>query len=368
MNDDTTPPPEADRHPRAPHPRETAVLFGQETAEADFLAAAGSGRLHHAWLITGPRGVGKATLAWRIARWLVAGGADPTLDIDPGHGVFRQVRSLAAPGLALCRRPWDAKANRHRKEITVEEARAIKATLQLSAPDGAWRVAIIDAVDEMNTAAANALLKILEEPPTRTVLLLVSHRPSRLLPTIRSRCRALRCKPLLPEDLALALDAAGHPQAAGDARTLAALAGGSVGEALDLAAGDGIAIYGEIIHLLSRGAPLDRRGAVALAETCAGADRAERFRLVLRLLDRALARLALAGVGQPVAPLSETETALLARLAAGPAQGRLWAEQTEIIRSRAEAAYAVNLDPAQVILDTLLRIDAAAAQASRLAA
>ena len=205
----TATPDEPDRLPDAPHPRATAVLHGQDAAQARFLEAAAAGRLHHAWAITGPRGVGKATLAWRIARHLVAGENAATLDMAPDHPVFRQLAALGSPQLFLCRRPWDDKAERLRTAITVDEVRAMTGFFHLSATDGGRRVAIIDAADELNGAAANALLKLLEEPPARAVLLLVCHRPAALLPTLRSRSRVLRCAPLAPAPLAAALAAAG---------------------------------------------------------------------------------------------------------------------------------------------------------------
>ena len=128
--------PEPDRRAGAPHPRETSVLYGQQAAEERFLAALAAGRLHHAWLITGPPGIGKATLAWRIARHLVAGGSGGTLDMDPADPVFRRVAALAAPGVHLCRRPWDEKTERLRTAITVDEMRALKGFFQLSAIEG----------------------------------------------------------------------------------------------------------------------------------------------------------------------------------------------------------------------------------------
>lgn len=360
-------PVEPDRQPGAPHPRETAVLFGQEAAEAAFLAA--EGRLHHAWLLTGPKGVGKATLAWRIARHLLAGGSDGGseggygLAMDPGHPVFRQVAALGAPRLALCRRPWDDKAERLRTAITVDEVRALKGFFQLSAADGGWRVAIIDAADELNTAAANALLKMLEEPPPGAVLLLVCHRPAALLPTIRSRCRELRLRPLAPGPLAAALEASGAAPDPDETAALAALAGGSVGAALALVQGDGLARYDEIVGLV-RGAPrMDRRRLIALADAAAGRAASERYGLVLDLVQLALGRLALAGAGAAPEPVSEAEAEAMARLAATPAQGRLWAELAAGLAPRIGHARAVNLDPAQVILDTFLQIDAVAAGA-----
>jgi DNA polymerase III subunit delta' len=358
---------EPDRLPGAPHPRETASLHGHAAAEAAFLAAAEGGRAPHAWLLTGPRGVGKATLAWRIARWLVAGGTGATLAMAPEAPAFRALAGLASPQLFLCRRPWDDKGERLRTQITVDEVRALKGFFQRTAADGGHRVAIVDAADEMNGAAANALLKILEEPPVAATLILVSHQPGGLLPTIRSRCRPLRLAPLGPEDLARALADAGHPPEAASAAALAALAGGSAGAAQALVAGDGLARYDEIAALLAT-APLDRRRAIALAEAATGRDGAERYALTLDLVRLALSRLALAGAGAPLAPASDAEARLFARLGATPAQGRLWADLVPALVARTVHARAVNLDPAQVILDTFLHIDAAAAEARAYAA
>ena len=363
----TTTPDEPDRLPGAPHPRETAVLHGQAEAEARFLEAAATGRIHHAWAITGPQGTGKATLAWRIARHLVAGATAPTLDMPPEDPVFRQLAALASPQLFLCRRPWDDKAERLRTAITVDEIRALTGFFHLSAADGGRRVAIIDAADELDTSAANALLKILEEPPARAVLLLVVHRPAALLPTIRSRTRELRLAPLAPEPLARALAAAGSPADPRTAPLLAALAGGSVGSGAHASPpSDGLARYGEIVDLLA-GAPVDRRRAIALAEA-AGGRQSARYDLTLELTIAALARLALAGAGAPVPALTEPEAAMARRLAGTPAQARLWAELVPRLAERTTHARAVNLDPAQVILDTLLMIDAAAAEARARAA
>jgi DNA polymerase-3 subunit delta' len=246
--------------------------------------------------------------------------------------------------------------------------RALKGFFQLSATEGGWRVAIVDAADEMTPQAANALLKSLEEPPERAALLLVCHQPARLLPTIRSRCRDLACRPLDAADLARALAAAGAEPQAGDAPTLAALAGGSVGAALELGGGDGLALYREIVDLLRPAPPIDRARLLRLADSCAGRDGAARAALALDLLRTALARLALAAAGTGPEPVSEAEADLMRRLAARPAQARIWAEAVPEVVGRAERARALNLDPGQVILDTFLRIDAAAARAVDLAA
>lgn len=356
-------PPEADAIAGVPHPRHAPELFGQAHAEAEFLDAAGLGRMHHAWLITGPRGVGKATLAWRIARWLLAGerGA-PTLDVDANHPVSRRISALSEPALFLLRRGWDDKAGRHRAVITVDEVRRLGAFFSLSRPDGGTRVVIVDAADELNPNAANALLKILEEPPHDTVMLLVCHQPRALLPTIRSRCRVLRCATLAPGDVSRALDAAGV-DATDEADVLAELAGGSAGEAARLAQIGGAALYRSILDVLASMPLLDRGRALKLADVGAGAANAARVDGTLAMLDAAIARLARRGAGAPVGEAIAGEAELAARLAPGPAAARMWADLQGELAARGRHGRAVNLDPASLILDMTLRANETAARA-----
>ncbi|MCB1364189.1 MAG: DNA polymerase III subunit delta' [Rhodobacteraceae bacterium] len=367
-----------DRIPGAPHPRETARLFGQAEAEAAFLTAWASGRLHHGWLLSGPPGIGKATLAWRIARFLLATppgetggllGAPPppaSLDIDPEHPVARRLRAGSDPGLATITRTANEKTGRLRAEIVAEDVRALNRFFGLTATDGGHRVVIVDCADEMNPTAANALLKMLEEPPARTTLLLVSHQPAHLLATIRSRCRALRMVPLGPQDMqdALAQTGAELPQNPG---MLAALAAGSVGDALRLLNLDGLRLYADLVAVLNSLPRLDRPRALALADAATGKGGAARFDLLLDLIDIALSRLARTGATghAPTPEAAPGEAQVLTRLAPGPAQGRAWAEAGAAITARARHGRAVNLDPAALVLDTVFRMQETADRATR---
>jgi DNA polymerase-3 subunit delta' len=363
--------PEPDRVEGAPHPRETARLIGQEEAEAAFLNAFAGGRMHHGWLLTGPRGVGKATLAWQIARFLLAqpagstgpglfGAAAPApsgLDLPADHPVARRVAALSEPGLFLLRRGPNDKGTALSAEIRVDDVRRLKSFFSLTSAEGGRRVVVVDAADEMNASAANALLKLLEEPPANATLLLVSHQPARLLPTIRSRCRELRLAPLAPEAIAAALAQAEQP-VEGDAAALAELSGGSVGEAIRLVQLDGRALYAELVTLFAGHPRLDRPRAIQLAESVSSRGAEARFDLALRLIDLLLSRLARTGAtGQPPPEAAPGESALLTRLSPGPVAARVWAEAAQLLTARARRGRAVNLDPASLILDTVLRMD-----------
>ena len=330
-------PVESDRVPGAPHPRETATLVGQDAAVAQFHAAATSGRLHHGWLITGPRGTGKATLAWRIARWLLAGAGSPDLSVPPDHPIARRLLALSEPRLHLVRRSLDDKG-RLRGEIVVDDMRRLLSFFQLSAVEGGRRVAIIDAADDMNPNAANALLKLLEEPPRDALLLLVAHRPARLLPTIRSRCRELRLAPLSPGDMARAL---APLEVQGDAARLAALSGGSVGEALRLAGQDGLDRYAQLVALFSRHPDMDRHAAAAFAQGAAGRPGAEGdpFDLTMTLIELFLARAARSGLlGPPLPEAAPQESATLPHVPGRPRRAALGLRAGRAVGARPRGA------------------------------
>ena len=362
------PPPEPDRVEGHPHPRETAALHGQNAAERRFLDAWSGARLHHAWLLRGPAGIGKATLAYRIARALIAqpaGGGlfgEPaiptTLDAPDDDPVRKRIAARGEGRLLVLRRAVSPEG-RVSNFILVDEIRRLRTFLGLTAADGGRRVVILDAADDMNRQAANALLKYLEEPPPLTTFLLVSHAPAGLLPTIRSRCRTLDLHPLGPDDLARALAAAGADIPPDSATAFAELSGGSAGQALRLAAGDGLALYARIVALFGDGRSIARGAMTELAERSAGRTNADAYQLTLRLTQTLVARLArAAATGQPPPEAAPGEAALIAAVARSPAQAAPWAEVLGSIGATTRHAVAVNLDPAQTILNTFLELDA----------
>lgn len=283
----------SDVQPGCLPPRERYALFGHGDAEAEFARAWQSGRLHHAWMITGPRGVGKATLAWRAARRVLGAASmleDGPLGSSPRDPVCKQIEAGACPDLLLLRRPWDDKRKRWRAEITVEEARRAPHFFEKSSgAKGGWRVCIVDSADEMNTNAANALLKTLEEPPQRGVLFLIAHAPGRLPATIRSRCRRLDLRPPAAEETAAWLT---QNSGAGSETAIAAarLAGGAPGRALALHVCGGVDLAREVETLVERGASAGEAEMRRLAERVSGKGGEELRGLFYEALGNALRR------------------------------------------------------------------------------
>jgi DNA polymerase-3 subunit delta' len=263
-----------------PHPRATMALFGHAAAETTLLDAFRSGRIPHAFLIAGPRGIGKATLAYRMARFVLA-NPDPSspvvqmatsLSVDANHAVARRIAAQAQPDLLVLERTFNDKGVLH-KQIAVEDIRRTVSFFGSTAGEGGWRIAIVDAVDELNRAGANALLKVLEEPPVRALLFLISHSAARVPPTLRSRCRILRIRPLAEPDVAAAVAATGVI-AADEAQIAAAAAAadGSVARALALLDEGALALRQQALDLLDRLPLLDAKALHALGETLAGTE------------------------------------------------------------------------------------------------
>lgn len=323
-------------------PSGNASLFGHDNIRRFLATAAGEGRLHHALLFEGPQGIGKATLAYHLAGHLLAqsrcGSAQELLTPDFSLPVYRKIAGGTHPAFLYISRPSDPKTEKFKTAITVDEIRRVTQFLARTAHDGSWRVVIVDPADDLNRNAANALLKTLEEPPSKVLFILVSHSPGRLLPTIRSRCQTLRFEPLDETEMQFAIPAAGIPVA--DEASLKALikrSEGSVRQAALMVAHGGLEIADTTDAILS-GNSFDVSKAQALASALSGRESEAQYAL---FLDHLLKRLA--ATAEVFAMQNELEAALL--------WSRLW----ESIRSEALEASAYNLDRRQSVLIFLNR-------------
>jgi len=351
-----------------PPPWRRDRLLGHETAEKTMLAAHQSGRLHHAWLLAGPRGIGKATLAWRFARFLLAGqaqsglfGASDSLDVPadaPGRSL---VDARSHPDLFHLRRTLNPDTGRMRAEIAVDDVRELGAFMHMTPAMGQWRVAIVDAADEMNRNSANAVLKILEEPPPNAVLLIVAHAPGRLLPTIRSRCRRLVLQPLSDEIVVRLLGDYAPGVKEEERAVLARLSEGSIGRALELAGAGSLELYREMVDVLATLPELDMARLHGFAERFArrGEEANAAWRSLNYLFDSWLKGLArLAAVGGEAAAIVPAERGLQARLASAASLDR-WMEAWEKAADLLSGADRVNLDRKQTVLASFLALQSA---------
>ncbi|HSC18286.1 MAG TPA: DNA polymerase III subunit delta' [Rhizomicrobium sp.] len=336
---------EVDRLEGFPHPRETSRLVGQREALERVARAVRNGRAPQAWLITGSAGIGKATLAYRIARYLLrygATGAGPEdLSVAANDPVSLQVSAGAHPGLLVLKRGINPKSGKLMTETSVDVVRQLAGFFGMTSGAGGWRVAIVDTADDMNPNAANALLKALEEPPARSMLMLLSTAPGKLLPTIRSRCQRLDLRPL-GEDM-LAKELAQHlpKMSEGDRSALAKLSGGSLGLALALSDDDTLALARDARRAVDEAATADVPALLAVADRVGrSADRLPTFGgfLIDALEQRVIAK-------------AKTQ---------GAAGLRRWLDAWEQVRANFDRAIALNLEPRQTIVSSARAIQTAA--------
>ena len=285
---------EPDQFDGAPHPREQFAFFGHREGEAAFLEGLRSGRLHHAWLIGGAQGIGKATLAYRVARTVLdpqrsGDRAIPSLDVPSDTNVARQVAALSHPNLAVLRRAPATDKKGPSATIPVEAVRRALGMFGSTAADGGYRVCIVDSAEDLTISSANALLKVIEEPPPRSLFLIVSHAPQRVLPTIRSRCRRLLLRPLDDHDIKATIASLGSPwtDIPTDLVDQALRYGeGSVRRTLDLLDADKVAFIDQVTRLLNGLPKADTKQVLALAEALSRRDADDSYELALETVQR----------------------------------------------------------------------------------
>jgi DNA polymerase-3 subunit delta' len=319
-------------------------LFGHEAAEEFLGRSYRSGKGHHAILIEGPEGIGKATLAFRFANHILrhpdpASAPETIADPDPEHPVTRQLASGASHNLLHLSRPVDEKTGRVRTAITVDEVRKAGHFFSQTSGTGNWRIVIIDPADDLNRNAANAILKILEEPPKRAMFLVLSHAPGKLLPTIRSRCLPLKLQELSPQAMDQALGQLGLAIPAEKREALLSLAKGSVARALKLVNYGGADILEAFDQMLGSSGPAQRRMMFKIADALSGKDSDVAFGFFIEHLSDHLA-----------------ETARRLALSGDLSAAEHYARLTSVINEQLTVASAYNLDRKQTMLDVLAAI------------
>lgn len=354
------------------HPALNDSLLGHERAEREFLDAYSAGRMHHAWLITGPKGVGKASLAYKIAKFLLSQTLEdagpslfgdaletPTpdsLNCDPTSDTIQRIKSMAHGGLLTVTRTEDPKKKTLRKSIVIDDVRKAHNFFNRTSAEGGWRVVIVDAADEMNRNSANALLKILEEPPKNSILLLVAHTPGKLLPTIRSRCRQLKLMPM-QRDSVRAVLATKYPEMdVALLDKLSILAEGSPGKAIRLAENGGLPLYDKMIDILRSVPKINTPGVHKLAAELGTVKADASYRLFLEFLSGWLERLIrFSASGDTPYVVHAEEEALFQRLANTCGVDR-WIEVWEKMHSLEIRAEGLNMDRKQLIVSLLFSI------------
>jgi DNA polymerase-3 subunit delta' len=286
--------PESDRFEDAPHPRENHDFFGHAEAERNLLLSYLSGHLPQAFIIGGPPGTGKATLAWRLARFLLAnpdpaaGKAKTDLFVPPAHPVSHQITAMAHPDLILLRREWNPEAKKHYTQIQIEDVRRAIHMFQRAAGRGGYRICILDCADDLNQNSANALLKLIEEPPSRSLFLVIAHRPGRMLATLRSRCQKILLKPLAAADLRDIVATLGPPwSGAGETKLEAALARaqGSVHNVLRLLDNQGIELDANLGRILNDLPRIDWSQVHALADRITARNNSKDYEAMLAMIE-----------------------------------------------------------------------------------
>ena len=356
--------PEADRLEGFAHPRETLELIGHKKQFNQIIEAWQSERMHHAWLLSGVQGIGKATFAYQLARIILShninNNVKPSADI-PGNdsSISRQIMALSHPGLLLIRRAWGRKEGKFASVIKVEDIRKLRNFIGMTAEEGTWRVVIVDRADEMNSNAANALLKSLEEPPANCVFFLITNTIGQMPVTIRSRCRKIDFDPLKPGELRNAVQNAFHAVERESLDkdkldTLAGIANGSVRQILELSEGKGLSIYETIIKIMKKLPRLDYGDVSEFAETLSTPSALPDFEIFNTLFSDILHRMIRIGSGNGDAPEAEIRLAMKFVNEVSLAQ---WAELWETIAKQKREVLGLNLDRKNFLIEVFHQVE-----------
>lgn len=302
-------------------PHNNSLLIGHEEQEKLFLEAFLSGKMHHAWILHGPSGIGKATLAYKIARFLISniGNQDTgflnepvtSINLSNTHPTFKLISSQACPDLLVIEREFDAKSGKFKKEITIDNVRKINEFMHKTSSNGNYRVVIVDGADTMNRNSQNAILKVLEEPPAKTIIILTANNIGAFLPTIKSRCRSLKLNSLSKEKIYELLSKFCPKTSDEEHKKIALLSEGSIGNAMQINEQNGLNVYEDLLSLLAKN--LNAKQIHKLCEEYGNSKNDKKYQLLTSMLINFLSKKIISIAKQkPIENVSGLENIILA--------------------------------------------------------
>tara|TARA_X000000368_G_scaffold115768_1_gene90259 strand:- start:214 stop:1371 length:1158 start_codon:yes stop_codon:yes gene_type:complete len=362
----------SDKIAGAPHPMLANEIIGHSSQKLSFLSSFASNRLPQCWLLAGDMGIGKASFAWLIAKFLLTTKYQPAdLKIDlsktninsilePQSGsTLNRIISGSEQRVYVVRRGYNEKRKAFFKNISIEDVRKLQSYCSLSIADGGKRIIIIDTADDLNKSSSNALLKLLEEPPKNTIFLLISHQPNLLLPTIKSRCQKLSFSNLDQTDLGAVLTAIGCKIEPSDEVSLSILSKGSAGAACRLINSNCINLYRDILNIASSLPNLNTNKILQLSQNYFAKAKPSEFEIFIEMMQHFFSRLCKTGVMQkPVLPsVTDNEAKIMKSLCPNLKSARLWSDVANISLAKLNKGYLLNIDIESLILDAFIYLE-----------
>lgn len=329
-------------------PRTNTRLFGHEQVEAMLLRDFALGKLAHGIILSGARGIGKATFAYRFARALLSGKMD--MEIPESNPVFKRVAAGSHTDLLVIEPLYDARKDEYATEISIEQSRTITQSLSLTPAEGQWRVVIIDSADALNTKSANSILKILEEPPPQTLIIIIAHNAGGLLPTIKSRCRLINLRPLSLEDFMAAMNHVAPGIGERELNSLAIISGCSPGIAMEMRQHNVLSTYDEIISLIEGIPNLDNQAVQRFCDKIGSGKKAHaNWNIFMHIMLCILERIAKKATGTGVVTINREDEEALVKLSATHSAA-VWATKWQEGLTQFLLAERLHLDYKQVAL------------------
>ena len=362
----------SDKIAGAPHPMLANEIIGHSSQKLSFLSSFASNRLHQCWLLAGDMGIGKASFAWLIAKFLLTTKYQPAdLKIDlnesninsilePQSGnTLNRIISGSEQRVYIVRRGYNEKRKTFFKNISIEDVRKLQSYCSLSIADGGKRIIIIDTADDLNKSSSNALLKLLEEPPKNTIFLLISHQPNLLVPTLKSRCQKLSFSNLDQTDLGAVLTAIGCKIEPSDEVSLSVLSKGSAGAACRLINSNCINLYRDILNIASSLPNLNTNKILQLSQNYFAKAKPSEFEIFIEMMQHFFSRLCKTGVMQkPVLPsVTDNEAKIMKSLCPNLKSARLWSEAANISLAKLNKGYLLNIDIESLIIDAFIYLE-----------